>query len=41
MVGECDSHKMSYAVIVSHMIYIDNHMHGVYLKKPKKIFLLK
>jgi hypothetical protein len=34
MVGECDSHKISNAVIGNHMTYIDNHMHVV--KKPKK-----
>ena len=36
MVGACDSYKMSHAVIGYPMTYIDNHMHVVYLKKPKK-----
>ena len=39
MVGECDSHKMSNAVIGIHMTYKDNHMHES--KETEKIFLLK
>jgi hypothetical protein len=39
MVGECDSHKISNAVIGNHMTCIDNHMHVS--KETEKIFLLK
>ena len=37
MVSACDSYKMPHAVIGNPMTYIDNHMHVVYLKKPKKV----
>ena len=37
MVGGCDGHKMSRAVIGNPMTYIDNHMQVVNLKKPKKV----
>jgi hypothetical protein len=36
MVGGCQSHKMSHAVIGNPMTYKDNTMHVVYLKKTKK-----
>jgi hypothetical protein len=35
MVGGFESHKMSHAVIGNPLTFIDNHMHVVYLKKPK------
>jgi hypothetical protein len=41
MVGECYGHKISHAVIRNPMTQIDNPVHVVYLKKPKKSFLLK
>jgi hypothetical protein len=37
MVGACDSYKMSHAIIENPMTYINNQIHVVYLKKPKKV----